>query len=143
MAIPNEVKTGYNGRVSEAGTEARTYRLDYYRPDDSRPVRTETVTAPNLDAILAKAAEWRERTGGTMTHEETTPEHVQPGPYYVDAAGVAHRVAITVAWHDYWTAEGELLARCLCGWWDHHPYLPGGCDYADMKLRFRATDHVT
>lgn len=60
----------------------------------------------------------------------------------VDRNGKRHEVAITAAHHDYWTAGGEVRADCVCGWWDHHPYSPGGKDYAVLKLQFRAAGHV-
>jgi hypothetical protein len=59
-----------------------------------------------------------------------------------DARGVRHLVDITTARHDYWTAAGELLAACVCGWWDHHGYRPGGQDYARLKLQLRALGHA-
>jgi hypothetical protein len=61
---------------------------------------------------------------------------------FTDPNGKEHEVAITTARHDYWTAAGELRADCACGWWDHHPYSPGGQGYATLKLQFRAVDHV-
>lgn len=128
------------------GGAQKTYQLAYYRPwqaSDDQPVKTETVTGLDLSSILVKGDEWREWTGGTMTYADITAANQPVAVPYVDKAGVAHQVEVTVAWHDYWTAAGELLASCLCGWRDHHTYLPGGRDYADMKLRFRAIDHVS
>jgi hypothetical protein len=59
-----------------------------------------------------------------------------------DARGAEHSVSITTAYHDYWTAAGELRADCICGWWDHHTYLPRGQEYARLRLQYRAVDHV-
>lgn len=123
-----------------------TYRLDFYHPwqdTGGEPAKTSTVAGLELSTILVKGDEWRELTGGTMTYTPVPTEPpARPAPY-IDAAGVAHQVDITTAYHDYWTASGELLADCLCGWWDHHPYRPGGADYAGMKLCLRAIGHVT
>jgi hypothetical protein len=57
---------------------------------------------------------------------------------YTDVHGTKHEVVIVTTHHDYFTAAGERRADCLCGWWDHHPYLPGGRAYADVKLQLRA-----
>lgn len=87
-------------------TAAKTYQLAYYHPwqaSDAQPVKTATVTGLHLSTILVRGDEWRECTGGTMTYTDITPAD-KPTVPYVDKAGVAHQVEVTVAWHDYWTA---------------------------------------
>lgn len=59
-----------------------------------------------------------------------------------DRNGVSHEVRVTPEFHDYWTAAGELRADCVCGWWDHYPYTPDGQGFAELKLQYRAADHV-
>lgn len=59
-----------------------------------------------------------------------------------DANGKQHEVGITTAYHDYWTAAGELRADCVCGWWDTFNYQPGGQDFARLKLELGAAGHM-
>lgn len=67
----------------------------------------------------------------------------------VDVHGTVHQVTVSEESHDYWTAGGTLLATCACTWSDSVAYDPSNPlaeamsrDFADLKLRERASAHV-
>jgi hypothetical protein len=66
-----------------------------------------------------------------------------------DVRGTVHEVTVSEESRDYWTAGGVMLAACACGWADRVAYAPGSPfaeamtkDFADLKLRERASAHV-
>jgi hypothetical protein len=64
--------------------------------------------------------------------------------------GVQHEVTIAVDFYSFQQGNGELLARCVCGWRDSRPFRHDpetqqrkpAEDYARFKLQGAACDHI-
>lgn len=112
------------------------YVITYFKRTQPEPVKVRRVENLALSSVQVMADEWRENTNGYAT--------VEPAPAngVTDHRGQRHLVSIERERHDFWTAAGELKATCICGWWDHQSYAPGGEDYARLRLQYRAADHV-
>jgi hypothetical protein len=121
--------------------------ITYYKRTQPEPVKTRHVKGLDLGSVQVMADEWREWTNGYATIEPAPLKDEEPAPEpspagITDHRGTRHLVSIDRERHDFWTAAGELKARCTCGWVDYQPYTPDGESYARLRLQYRAADHL-